>query len=157
VSVDELVTLAQIWDLEIPDMLQPMELIEQRRAQELIETFQRNERNMGRLFTDIFSLCVDLIDLVAVKPELYDYVINHVMANPLGLTRDISTAEAEGVPDDYVRATEIRAARAMSELRSEMIKMAGMWRAGSRGELKPYDEARIRALLEETDGQHQEA
>lgn len=158
VSVDELVTLAQVWDLPVEDLLTPMELLEQRRAHELIEALQRNQRNMYRLAADVFAVFLELAPMIERDSDLLSYVRGHYAANPTGLSGEDfrewgqAIAALVGYADDSTPHREVaflRVVNAGADFHSALFKAAGLLAAGDAGELDgEEDQARLRDEIE---------
>lgn len=137
ITVNELTAFAEIFtEGDVAELLKPMELIEQEYAQELLETLQRNERNMMLMASDVFNVLVDIWQTKKQKPELYDYVMNHWFANPRGLSKEARADLHEGESLE-----EQVAFRAAQELRTVwvlgLLRAAGLWIEATTRELEP--------------------
>jgi transcriptional regulator with XRE-family HTH domain len=77
VTVDELVALARVFEVTVDELLDPVELIEERHAKELIDEFDR----VGELLPDavvrLFELWTNYLMLGMNNPELHEYVSHH--------------------------------------------------------------------------------
>src|SRR5829696_3930790 len=77
ITVDELLALTRVFDASIEDLLTPIEVLDDRRAQELLKELDEADDELVatiRKFLDAYS---ELLDLAASNPELFEYVKGH--------------------------------------------------------------------------------
>ena len=77
ISVDELVTFAEIFGMPVGDLLMPAELVESRRAQELAAELAESAGQLQHLVARFVGARVEYAKLSARDPELAEYVKNH--------------------------------------------------------------------------------
>jgi transcriptional regulator with XRE-family HTH domain len=77
ITVDELLALAQVFGKSVEDLLTPIEVLDDRRAQKLLEELDEADDELVaaiRKFLDAYS---ELLALAANNPELFEYVKGH--------------------------------------------------------------------------------
>lgn len=140
ITVDELGVLAEIFDLPVGDLLDPPEVVDDRRAKELVGLLQTNQRNLGILTNDIFNVMVDLLDIGHERPELYEYAMGHFLASPRGKQESTDWVDADqggGYPEDLVTSVVLlRASKAGNDFQQALVKAAKLFRAARDGELE---------------------
>lgn len=77
VTVDELVALSHVFKVPVDELLLPMELLNQRRAQELIARLRDLDGRFVALAEDMFATQVELMEVTREDDELGDYVWGH--------------------------------------------------------------------------------
>lgn len=130
VSVDELVALTKVFGLSFEDLLMPMELVNQKRAADLLRRSAVVNSQLNELAVESFALSVEVATLALDQPELADYIYKHA-------------AHAAGVAPGLPAGTDIAVVKAIVRF-TEAISTAAEQRA--RGELDPDD---LRSLLTE--------
>lgn len=150
ISVDELWTLAQVWGTTVEDLLTPMELLEQRRAHELIESIQEVQRGMGDLASDAFNAFSELIRLAFEHEELYEYVVNQLAASAGGsYTLRVGGDSEDPEWQSMETLTVMRLTKANQEHWRELQKATLMWESFKAGRWTNEDDSRAEALLAE--------
>lgn len=74
VSVDELVALSLVWGLQVDDLLMPVELRNQQRAQALIASAADADRRLADVVDEIFDVMYKIDEL---DDDTYEYVEGH--------------------------------------------------------------------------------
>lgn len=77
ISVDEFICLSRVFETTTDDLLTPVEVLDTKRAKELLGELDRADE---RMFTGIMQAVdahMKLFALRAESPELWDYVVNH--------------------------------------------------------------------------------
>lgn len=144
VSVDELVTLAQIWGFTLDELLTPVELVEQHRAHELVEAIQGQQRHLSTLTMEAFEKYVALFDLAHEDQELYEYVIRHLDSANESEMRLKLQAEEE-LP---ALSTIIRLGKATSDFWRLQREAAVAWTSYKRGDWTAEDRAAAQKVLD---------
>lgn len=148
ISVDELATLARIWDQPSVDaLLIPMELLEQRRAQELVAKLRSTEESAEALSADYFEIGVELLGLIREDRDLYDYVMNHHKAS--GQSGGRWAARDQGDVETYEEVVRLRALKATEEFRSAILRAADLWCDGRDGKIDPDKQVALERELAE--------
>lgn len=69
ITVDELVGFAAVFDLTIDEMLLPMELVQNRRATELAEQYNRIADDLSDLFNELHGTFAEYFRMVREEPD----------------------------------------------------------------------------------------
>jgi transcriptional regulator with XRE-family HTH domain len=77
VTLDETVAFAKVFGLSLDQLLTPIELIEQRRAKELIDELDHVTELLAETTTRMFNMYAEYFMLAASNPELSEYVEHH--------------------------------------------------------------------------------
>lgn len=84
ITVDELVTLSALWEIPVSELLEPVELIDQKRASELLYRLQGRSKSLAELSGQLFNDFVDLGVVHRDDPDIYEFVMGHFFQKPLG-------------------------------------------------------------------------
>lgn len=76
ITVDELLALAQVFELEVTDLLTPIELIRADRARELVRRIEEAESALGGTAATLVNAYSELLYLSACDPEVAEAVNN---------------------------------------------------------------------------------
>lgn len=99
ITVDELTAFADVFtDGNVAELLKPMELVEQERAAELLESLQGQNRQLAELMGKMFNDFVDLTVVWGENEDIYGFVMGHFQRSPLGQIDVDSTSDDE--PED---------------------------------------------------------
>jgi transcriptional regulator with XRE-family HTH domain len=148
ITVDELMAFAEIFvDGDVAELLTPMELVEQRRAHELIERLQGQDRRLGALSSEVFEICVDLFGLIRENRELYDYVMNQFHAKRARTTPEARWSAREDEVEPYQEVVQLRALQAIEDFRSALLAAASVWVSGQHEEITAEHEGQLEAEL----------
>lgn len=82
VTVDELVALAAVFELSVDELLTPMEVLENRRAQELLREMDEADEGFFLAVGRLLFAFSEFIQLAESAPELYEFVHGHRFARP---------------------------------------------------------------------------
>lgn len=148
ITVDELTAFADVFETSVSDLLTDMDLIEQKRAQELIENIQDCQRSMGTLAVNVFNSVSALYDLAfADNADLYEYVVNHLDASDEGqYTMNLGDDSEEG--EALSELLLLRMVRANHEHWTALQKAGGLWSKFKAGRWSDDDHKR---MLDETE------
>lgn len=75
ISVDELVAFSRVFDTSVDELLVPVELIDQARAQELVAGFQRAAETLSAASFDVLET---LVEYYGIGEEVGHFVAGHV-------------------------------------------------------------------------------
>jgi len=100
ITVDELAALAEVFELDVSELLKPMELVEEERAAELLVRLQGRNRELGQLVAHMFNDFVDLAVVWRDDADIYEYVMGHFNRSPLGTETIAARPKALSDPDD---------------------------------------------------------
>lgn len=121
ISVNEFVALQKVFGLSHEELLQPVELMRQQRAQDLIARRDPAIDSLTDAVNELLDIYVELFEISLGDPDLYDYVMGHLY--PGGADND------EGDPAVLVVDGEARTAPALTEamtaLYQAVIDIAG--------------------------------
>jgi hypothetical protein len=146
IGVDELFAFAAAFDLSVEDLLRPKELVDQERAQVLIETIERCERRMGDFAMETFNAISELVALGLEDQELYEYVVNHIESGDKGrYTLHLDSEDDDKVAD----LTLLRMVKANHDHWQGLQKAAFMWAAYKAGMWTEDDDRKADSLLRE--------
>ncbi|GIJ25478.1 hypothetical protein Vqi01_06400 [Micromonospora qiuiae] len=104
VTVDELVALSKVLGLSVDELLMPMEMVEQRQAQSILQELSQVETLLADATERAVALFVQYFELTATNPELREYIEHHWFA-PLSPGGQAFTfaVRGESVTDEQVR------------------------------------------------------
>lgn len=77
IKVDELIALADVFDVEVQDLLTDMELIRKRHLQQVVARLDPAEDSLIQAVTDVMQVWIDFWELAADDPDGWEYVTNH--------------------------------------------------------------------------------
>lgn len=97
VTVDELVALSAVFGMSLDDLLTPIELVEQKRAQEIAGELRQVVEALGADAERMLRLFLEYNRLAAKSPELLEYMNNHHRAADTGPFRWFEAPEFEGL------------------------------------------------------------
>lgn len=81
ISVDELVALATVFETTADDLLTPIELLDQKRAHELINELDESYAMLADGTRRVVDAIAELVGLATEDEELYEYVFGHLFPN----------------------------------------------------------------------------
>jgi len=76
ITVDELVALAKVFDVEVENLLTPVEVLRTRRGKELLKEIEEGDRTLIDGMTRLLNAYSEYFDLAAYEPDLQEYVNN---------------------------------------------------------------------------------
>lgn len=147
ITVDELVALAKVFDVEVENLLTPVEVLRTRRGKELLKEIEEGDRTLIDGMTRLLNAYSEYFDLAAYEPDMQEYVNNQrfrtnvvkesVESMPLGTFR---------VGDEEIDFDTVKLRDGLSNFYRVLIDQAG--------------DLAVRAIEENnrrgTDGQHSE-
>jgi transcriptional regulator with XRE-family HTH domain len=78
VTVDELLALADVFEVSVEELLMPVELIRKERGRQVIEAIEDTEEQLAQATERYLAAWVELWELAADDLELHEYVMNHL-------------------------------------------------------------------------------
>lgn len=100
VTVDELVALANVFDLTTDDLLRPIELVEREWAEDVAADFIAATRDLDDAQAGILRAALRLADVGRKSPDLYEYVAHQWQAASPARQWFAEFVGAEGVDND---------------------------------------------------------
>jgi len=76
ITVDELLALAEVFDVEVEDLLTPVEILRKERAKNLLTELELARHTMARAMADLLRATAEYELLGATDPELQEYAEN---------------------------------------------------------------------------------
>lgn len=153
ITVNELAALAEVFEVDVADLMRPIEDVESEYARHLVEEMRRNQRNLGRVTSDLFNALVDLGLAKQKRGEVYDFVMGNWFQNPLGLTReerDENRRERETEPV-HVHVIDRIAYEAQNAMLRALVRAAMLWITASDRELTQDEVADLESALADED------
>lgn len=130
-TATELIAAAKAFDMTLEELCVPIELVQKRRAQELIEELEAaDERFIEGIESDLNAL-IELMRLAAEDRELYDFVVGHYFrpssmpTGKDGAEPDVSLFSIEDVDGRSRPIDTERLGPAILEVRNALIEIAG--------------------------------
>jgi transcriptional regulator with XRE-family HTH domain len=121
VSVDEVVALTEVLGLSFEDLLTPIELVRQERAQELALDLREAKEEQERATRRLLDVLLEYIRLGRTSPELMEYINNHhSAAGPAVLPRLFSDERYDHLDQGHLEKVE----RALSDVFNRLVKVA---------------------------------
>jgi transcriptional regulator with XRE-family HTH domain len=77
ITVDELVALARVFDTTVEDLLTPIEVLDQQRAQDLLKDLDRADTGLLDAIDQVLKIYGEFFIIRDDEPELFDYVFGH--------------------------------------------------------------------------------
>lgn len=95
ITVNELVALAKVFELEVDDLLRPIESVRLSRAKEVLEKLDQHEVHFGQGVSIAAEAYIEAFRLRVEDPELWEYVMNRRYGRRAG---DEPEGESDGTP-----------------------------------------------------------
>lgn len=80
VTVDELIALAEVFDVGVENLLTPMRVLETHLLKELLARLDAGDRNLIEAATTLINAYVEYFELAAFEPEMQAYIDGHRFA-----------------------------------------------------------------------------
>lgn len=77
ITVDELVAFARVFDVEVEDLLTPVEVLRTQRGKQLLKDLEDADRALLDSMSRLTNGYLEWFDLAAFEPDLREYVDNH--------------------------------------------------------------------------------
>lgn len=77
VTVDELIALAQVFDVTVENLLTPVEVLRTQRGQEVLKEIEAGEEKLHDAVVMLVNAWTEYWDLAAYEPDLKEYVDGH--------------------------------------------------------------------------------
>jgi transcriptional regulator with XRE-family HTH domain len=101
ITVDELVALGRVLDVDLDELLVPMDLIQKRQARELIDELDRATEAVIEAGVRTFNVFTRLLGLEILQPEVREFVENRwVTASKTGYPLAVITADGKTATGD---------------------------------------------------------
>ena len=126
ISVDELITLAQVFDTTVESLLTPVEVLDKEKAQETLKQLDDAQARMIEAIGDTLTGVSTMLDLAVFEPELYEYVSNHWFGGNGVPDEDLDNLEILSVVDDEGQERSVhspRLNRAIRELYNAIYEL----------------------------------
>lgn len=158
ISVDELAALAEVFDEPLADLLVDMAIIEQRRAQDLIDALSRSRTEVNTAAAQAFEALTLLFDLAAADSDLAEYVENHLESRHMRF--EFSSPESVPISDATKAVADALASQvsyASSAHWAALMDAAQIWSAFCRGAWTPKLQDTVIELGQAADDAEQRA
>lgn len=77
ITVDELVAFARVFDVEVEDLLTPVEVLRTQRGKQLLKDLEDADRALLDSMSRLTNGYLEWFDIAAFEPDLREYVDNH--------------------------------------------------------------------------------
>lgn len=77
ITVDELVAFARVFDVEVENLLTPVEVLRTKRGKQLLKDLEDADRALLDSMSRLTNGYLEWFDLAAFEPDLREYVDNH--------------------------------------------------------------------------------
>lgn len=125
ISVDELITFAQVFDSTVEDLLTPVELLRKERVRELVATIEEGQRNQEAGLAAMASGYVEYFEIAAFDPDLREYA-SHRLGWSQEAAEDFVPERLFEISDDdaEIEVDEARLRAAIIEVHLALIEFA---------------------------------
>ncbi len=77
ITVDELIALARVFEVDVEDLLTPVEVLRTQRGKQLLKEIEEGDRVLIDALRRLTNAYLEYFDLAAYEPDLREYVHNH--------------------------------------------------------------------------------
>lgn len=77
ITVDELIALADVFEVSVENLLTPVEVLRTQRGQELLKEIDAGDRALGAAAVSLLNAYTEYFDLAAYEPDIREYIDGH--------------------------------------------------------------------------------